>query len=182
MRAVLPPSRSEQAQAGAWASRLAQCRTKGAGEPAATRPDKPHEDIGVLWALLDDAVTNANVALAEAGLAERITMQGPGSERCYILVEADGEERTISISVALPEIVGHEKGGVFIGLGRTRLSIFLVPETHGADTRWLVATDGTEFTADLVHDIFLSVFGDDSAATFRLSPLGGSNLFQTPWS
>jgi hypothetical protein len=57
----------------------------------------------------------------------------------------------------------------------------VVPEAHGEQVRWLVATDGTELTASLVHDFFLSVFGDDASATYRLSPLSGSNLFQTPW-
>ena len=48
--------------------------------------------------------------------------------------------------------------------------------------RWLVASRTAEFTTDLVHDLFLSVFGDDPLATFRLSPLAGAELFETPWS
>ena len=83
--------------------------------------------------------------------------------------------------MALRGVGGHCHGGAFIGLGRTRLPIYVVPETHGKQLRWPVATDGTELTAGLVNNLFLSVFGDDAAATFRLAPLAGSDLFQMSW-
>lgn len=182
MRTTSSPTRPKSAQIGAWATRLAQCRNTSIGEPEAAHPDELLEDIHALWALFDDALTTANAALELAGLAEHVTLDGAGLERRYSLVDADGEERTISLSVALRGAPGHVNGGAFIGLSHTRSPIYVVPETHGEQVRWLVAANGTEFTADLVHDLFLSVFGDDAAATFRLSPLAGSDLFQTPWN
>jgi hypothetical protein len=182
MRVLSSAGQAKHAEAGAWAARLAQCRARDIGESETAHVAELPRATAALWTFFDDALAKANAALTQAGLVERISMRGTGIERLYWLVDADGEERTISISVALHETDGHNNGGAFIGLGRTRLSIFLVPVTHGEQVRWLVAADGTEFTSDLVHDLFLSVFGDDSSATFRLSPLGGSNIFQTPWS
>ena len=49
-------------------------------------------------------------------------------------------------------------------------------------SHWIVASSGLPFNIDMVHDLFLSVFADDPGATHRLSPLSGSDLFQTPWA
>jgi hypothetical protein len=182
MRTQSSPTRATSSDVDAWAARLAQCRIKEADATESLQTGELLVDIDVLFSLFDDALTKANAALARAGLVDRVTTRGTGIERSYSLVDANGEERVISISVALQGTAGHINGGAFIGLSRTRLAIYVVPAIHGEQVRWLVAAKGTEFTADLVHDLFLSVFGDDAAATFRLSPLGGSDLFQTPWS
>ena len=175
---LLPSStQATHTEAGTWASRLAQCRNRDTAEPVVAHSDELLDEINALWKMFDDARTEANTAL----LVERISVHHTGVERRYGLLDADGAERTISISVALRDVDGHDSGGAFIGLGGSRLAIYLVPETRGEQVHWL-AMDGTEFTLDLVHDLFLSVFGDDSAATFRLSPMAGSDLFQTPWS
>ncbi|HWE63650.1 MAG TPA: hypothetical protein VHB98_18200, partial [Chloroflexota bacterium] len=169
------------ARAGSWAARLAQCRNSKVSDRAIAHPDRLLEDIEALTTLFDNDLIEANIAFAQAGLVVRITLHAAGLERRYCLVDTGGEERSISISVALRRVAGHYHGGVFLRPGRTRLPIYVVPEALGEQVRWLVATDGTELTAGLVHDLFLSVFGDDAAATFRLSCLAGSDLFQPPW-
>ena len=47
---------------------------------------------------------------------------------------------------------------------------------------WQVAAPNAKLTPAVVQDLFLSVFADDPASTLRLSPLGGSDLFQSPWN
>lgn len=174
-------TRAADAWKGGWAVRLAQNRNRKIYGLEAARPDRLLKNIEALVPLFDDDLTLANAAFAQAGLEERITLHTLGSERRYRLVSADGEERSISILVALRRVAGRCQGGALIVLGRTRLPIYVVPEEYGEEVRWLVAANGTELTASLVHDLFLSVFGDDASATFRLSPLAGSDVFQTPW-
>ena len=48
--------------------------------------------------------------------------------------------------------------------------IYLVPSIDGKRLRWIVPQTGREWTAGAVHDLLLSVFGDDQAATTRLAP------------
>lgn len=137
--------------------------------------------IAVLWALFDDACTEANQALEAAGVPIRISMQHGCGERRYAAPAAEGVERSLSILVTLPVINGEVQGGASIGSSQSRLSVDLVPEIDRGGTYWIVVASGTRFTARIVHDLFLSTFTDDPEATYRLSPLSGRDLYQTPW-
>lgn len=66
--------------------------------------------------------------------------------------------------------------------GRSRLVIYLAPSVGRGVARWRVAATGYACTDALVHDLFLSVFGDDPEATLRLSPLSGHDIYQDIWS
>lgn len=64
---------------------------------------------------------------------------------------------------------------------RTRASIYLDAASNGSES-WTVLSSGRPFGVAEVHDLFLSVFGDDPGATARLSPITGVGLFEDPWN
>ncbi len=86
-------------------------------------------------------------------------MAGPG-----------GEHRHITVFVSLRGAAGRASGGAQVTTSQTRAIIYLVPAIDGRRLRWIVPPTGREWTAGVVHDLLLSVFGDDPAATTRLSP------------
>jgi hypothetical protein len=141
-----------------------------------------HTDAAALWVLFDEAVTTANAALEREGLPERITVEGSGTERRYTLAGTAGRAREIKVTFAAGPEDEAFAGSAFIGFSYTRACIRLVSAIAGSQMRWFFASQGAEFTADIVHDLFLSVFGDDPLATFRLSPMAGAELFETPWA
>ncbi len=174
--------RESQGAGDDWAEQLAQCRRPKPQTDEAPLGNPLLESMAVLWELFDTARLQANDALERAGVLERISLQRTGNERRYVLVGPDGSSRTISIFVNMPVVNGQVFGGVYIGNSQTRQPIFLVPVLQAHKVQWQVESMGIEFDKDLVHDLFLSVFGDDPMATCRLSPLSGFDAFETPWS
>ena len=165
-----------------WAERLARRQLP---EPHVheTPIAKPLlEATAALWELFDQARLQANEAMERAGAPERITVWRASNERRYGLAGHDGSARTISVFVNVSVVHAHVFGGVDINTSQTRQPISLVPVLEADTFRWQVASLGTWFDEDLVHNLFLSVFGDDPIATARLSPLSGIDAFETPWS
>jgi len=162
------------AETPTWARRFAQ-RVAHSQE---TIPDSAMEAeaqvtgaIGLLWSFLDTAVAQANAALADAGVGERITLHR--AEDAYRLqgVGWAGEPRSIDVLVSLRVLGAHASGGAQITTSGTRAHIDLVSPVDGTRPRWLIPRTDHELTAHVVDDLLLSVFGDDPAATGRLSPL-----------
>jgi hypothetical protein len=157
----------------AWAERLAQ-RRRHAQEAVPTREMRAEEwipgAITALWALLDEAVEQANAALEDAGLAERIGTRRTSWEYWLSMAGPGGEPREMALFVSLRAVEGRASGGAQITTSQTRATIYLVPAVHGGRLRWIVARTGRDFTPHVVDDLLLSVFGDDPAATVRLSP------------
>lgn len=167
---------------GNWAEHLAALWHAPVGTPSHAASDEVLDAVGALWALFDGATHEANAALVRAGSAEQMTMQRSGTERIYRLVGPDGSPREIRISPTISIAQGRRCGGAAITTSRTRAYIYLEPVRTGERMRWHVGDTGPEFTPALVHDLFLSVFADDPAATQRLSPVSGMDLFQVPWN
>ena len=174
--------RESQGAGDDWAEQLAKCRRPKPQTEEAPAGNPLLEGMAALWELFDAARLQANEALERAGVPERIGVQRTSNERRYVLAGPDGTSRTISIFVNMPVVNGQIFVGVYIGNSQTRQPIFLVPVLQAHKVQWQVASMGTEFESDLVHDLFLSVFGDDPMATCRLSPLSGFDAFETPWS
>ena len=157
----------------AWAERLAQHRlhAREAAPAGAVRADEwVPGAITALWALIDDAVGQANAALEHAGLAERIGARRTSQECWLDMTGPGGEQRHIAVFMSLRPVRDRASGGAHVTTSQTRATIYLVPSVDGGRLRWIVAQTGTEFTARVVDDLLLSVFGDDPAATVRLSP------------
>jgi hypothetical protein len=157
----------------AWAERLAQ-RRRHAQDAVPAGEARAEEwipgAITVLWALIDEAVEQANAALEDAGLAERIGTRRTSREYWLSMAGPSGEPREIALFVSLRAVEGRASGGAHITTSQTRATIYLVPSVHGGRLRWIVARTGRDFTAHVVDDLLLSVFGDDPAATVRLAP------------
>jgi hypothetical protein len=156
-----------------WAERLAQRRQHAqeavpAGEASAEEwiPGA----ITALWALIDEAVEQANAALDDAGLAERIGTRRTSREYWLSMVGPGGEPREMALFVSLQAVEGRASGGAQITTSQTCATIYLVPSVHGERLRWIVARTGRDFTPHVVDDLLLNVFGDDPAATIRLAP------------
>jgi hypothetical protein len=135
-----------------------------------------------LWALFDRATDAANKALARAGVPERIIVERSGAEGVYGLTGPDDTYREIRVTLTISVAHGLCCGGASIATSQTRLFGYLEPISSEERTLWRVGHSGPEFTPEVVHDLFLSVFGDDPAATQRLSPISGMDLFQIPWN
>lgn len=73
-------------------------------------------------------------------------------------------------------IAGRMHGGALINTSRAYVSFFAAPVIRSGKTRWRVGTSGHLLTAELVEDLFLSVFDNDAAAARRLAPLIASSL------
>jgi hypothetical protein len=160
-------------RSAAWAERLAQRRRHAQD---AVPAGEAHAEawipgaITALWALLDEAVEQANAALEDAGLAERIVTRRTSREYWLSMAGPGGEPREMALFVSLRAVEGRASGGAQITTSQTRATIYLVPSVHGGRLRWIVARTGRDFTAHVVDDLLLSVFGDDPAATVRLVP------------
>jgi hypothetical protein len=165
-----------------WAAVLAKCRHMESDHMHSEECLTARDEAIALWVLFDEAVVAANAALEREGLVDRISVEGDELERVYSLVDASGRPREIKVAFAKGSEDNELSSAALLTFSTTRGRIRLVPRINGYKLRWLVASRATEFTPDLVHDLFLSVFGDDPLATFRLSPLAGAELFETPWS
>ena len=156
-----------------WADRLAQ-RRRHAQNAVPAREVRAEEwipgAITALWALIDEAVEQANAALEDAGLAERMGTRRTSREYWLSMAGPGGEPREMALFVSLRAVVGRASGGAQITTSQTRATIYLVPSVHGGRLRWVVARTGRDFTPHVVDDLLLSVFGDDPAATVRLAP------------
>jgi hypothetical protein len=167
---VLPGEVHERT--ASWAERLAQHRlhTREDAPAGAVRADEwVPGAITALWALIDDAVEQANAALEHAGLAERIGARRTSQECWLAMTGPGGEPRHIAVFMSLRPAEGRASGGAHVTTSQTRATIYLVPSVDSGRLRWLVSQTGNEFTARVVDDLLLSVFGDDPAATIRLS-------------
>ncbi|MGH2410849.1 MAG: hypothetical protein ACRDGS_10855 [Chloroflexota bacterium] len=164
-----------------WATTLAR-HLRGAGAARTSALDPLPLMVEGLWSLFDDARAEANAALAQAGVPERIALEAAPNERRYVLTDPNGFQRTLSISLTLAVIDQQPCGWASICSSTSRGEIHLVPHVERGKVSWQVAAPGGKLTAAVVRDLFLNVFADDPAATLRLSPLGGRDLFQSPWN
>jgi hypothetical protein len=135
--------------------------------------------FGALWDLFDKARSQANEALRTYGIGEGIAVREEETLRRYCATGADGQERHIAV-LPLRRGEGGEAIGAYIGTSSTRATMYVVPMEKRGRVAWQVAASGQQFDADVVHDLFLSIFADDPAATSRLSPLSGTVYFQIP--
>jgi len=164
---------------GNWAEQLAQ-RAQGSKERRDEAENHPAA-LASLWNLFDRSLDQANAALGALGMAGKMELRDGPTERRYCAPGTGDAQRFIAI-VPLLSSGGHGRDtGAFVGTSTTRATMYLVPVTNGGRVGWQVAASGRPFDADVVHDLFLSVFADDPGATSRLSPLSGSSYFQTPW-
>jgi hypothetical protein len=174
----------EQADARtSWAQRLAQHQHQH--EAAAPKEDAEVSLLNAteqLWLPFDTAVHEANAALEAAGEPARISVTRTSHERNYSTTGPDGSVRTISVYLVLSVVDGQLSGGAYISTNQSRLSMYLMPSRIDGHAAWIVASSGRAFDDEMVQDLFLSVFADDPAATHRLSPLSGADLFETPWT
>jgi hypothetical protein len=165
-----------------WADQLAQhCRPKPP-ELESTVDTVLVNGVAALWELFDQARLQANAALERAAVHERIIVQHECNARSYALVSPAGSERTISVSINMPVVNDRIFGGIRIGNSQSRQSISLMPILWAGEIHWQVVSLNRRLDEGLVHDLFLSVFGDDPMATARLSPLSGFDGFETPWN
>jgi hypothetical protein len=171
----------ERGSTPAWADHLVRRVQQGHDAPMATQVPAAEwipGAIAALWTLLDEAVAQATAALARAGLPERILTRRTEREYWLSMSGPDGAPRQIALFASLRAVHGHASGGAQLTTSQTRASIYLVPSLAGGRLRWLVPAaaaactkpSGAEFTARVVDDLLLSVFGDDPAATLRLAP------------
>lgn len=155
-----------------WAERFAQRRrqTPEQGQEDDLRPDTwiPGA-MAALWALFDEAVTQATQALEQAGVTDRILTRRTSREYWLSMPGPDGARRSIAIFISLRPVNSHVSGGAQITTSETRAAMHLVPSINGGRLRWLVPAVATEFSAPVVDDLILSIFADDPAATGRLT-------------
>ena len=165
-----------------WAQQLVA--RQHAAAPAVRDDPQPSTDaaIAALWSLFDTAYSEANAAFEAMGEPGRISVTRTPAQRIYTTTAPDGSLRTITIFLVLPVADGRLCGGAYIATNRSRLAMYVVPGVEQGRVRWRVANGGQAFTSEIVHDLFLGVFGDDPEATLRLSPLSGHDRFQEPWS
>lgn len=138
--------------------------------------------VAALRTLFESGCAEANAALALQSQPERITRQRYGLEHRYSAGRPATDRRFISLFISVPAMDGHLFGGAYINTSRTLPSIYLVPHILGGVVCWTANSTGTPFTAQVVRDLFAGVFRDDTAASERLAPLVGYDLFRTPWS
>ncbi len=159
----------------AWTQRLAQGRWRT--REAIQTPARSGDELWIpaameaLWTLFDTAIEQANDALEQAGLADRITGRRTAQEYRVTMEEPSEEQRHIIAFASLQAVHGHASGGVLITTSATRAAIHLLPTCDKGLPRWIVAATQEEFTADDLNDLFLVSFGDDATATTRLCGL-----------
>jgi hypothetical protein len=164
-----------------WAQRLvhpASAETEPVKPPMAWIP----EAIEGLWSMLDEAVEQANTTLARLDVPRRIVAEKDENEWRFTYTAADGSERWISIFLVMPPGGGTGCGSGYLSTSQSRAFIYLMPALEKGRPVWRIEAAEMPFGVDMVHDLFLSVFGDDPVATLHLSPLGGHDLFHLPWS
>lgn len=164
-----------------WATALAR-RFRGAEAARHSALDPLPMMVEALWSLFDAARSEANAALAQVGVPERIVLEATPNERRYLLSEPNGFQRWLSITLTLAVIDQQPCGWAAIRGSGSRAEIHLVPRVERGNVSWQVAAPNATLTPAVVQDLFLSVFADHPAATLRLSPLGGSDLYQSPWN
>jgi hypothetical protein len=111
--------------------------------------------ITALWALIDEAAEQANAALEDAGLAERIGTRRTSREYWLSMAGPGGEPREMALFVSLRAVEGRASGGAQITTSQTWATIYLIPSVHGGRLRWIVARTGRDFTAHVVDDLLL---------------------------
>ncbi len=160
-------------QGPAWAERLAQL-VRHTHEPEPPHGPRPEEWMpgatALLWVQFDAAVREANAALERAGLRERIVGHHAGDEYRLTAPGLLGSDRSLTVFAQLRAVKGQVSGGAQITTSETRAMIYLTPSIAGGRVRWLLPRTGAEFSAQVVDDLLLSVFGNDPAATQRLAP------------
>lgn len=151
-------------------------------------PEPFHQPATVLWVseavralaeMFDEAVEQANATLARFHAPHRIASEQCDNQHRFTFVADDGGERWITLF--LTPSTGGAHGGARLSTSQSRASIYLIPVLEKNHPGWRTEMTGLPFTTATVHDLFLSVFADDPASTLRLSPLGGHDLFQSPW-
>jgi hypothetical protein len=164
-----------------WTARLANSRVA----QHAPRPLTSHTDVTRaaqdLWALFNDATAEANRAAALLGGVEPIQVERRDQECWYRTVGPDGTPRAIGVSISVLTTCDGNYAYARITTSQTRCTIDLVPISRGPRVRWVSPTSGDEFTLNVIHDLYLSVFADDPRATARLSPVSGLDLYQAPF-
>ena len=139
------------------------------------------EATGELLSLFERGRAEADALLERSGRPERIALRRDGIERRYSI--GDGSDaRFLALFLAVPACDGHIFGGAYVNSSATAPSIYLRPSIADGVARWTLPLSGTAFAAATVRDLFLSVFEGDAAATGRVAPLVGCDLWLTPWS
>lgn len=155
-----------------WAKKFALRlqKVKVAEAPQETGVEKwPTDALEMLWAMFDEAIEQAQRALEEYGIAERIVYERGGHDYRLRMTGPDGKPRQIAVFANVAVVGGHISGGSHISTSQTRATIYLVPSLDGDHLHWIVEATGKEFTPRVLDDLFLSVFSDDPAATRRLA-------------
>src|SRR5947209_688080 len=133
-----PRTLRAQAGPGTWAERLARRRNAGLHSEHAVHPETLLDAIAGLWTLFDSATVQANVAFEQYGLPDRVVVEGTNVERRYCLADPEGPERAVTVSLAMPVPDGFTYGGAFVGISRTRSTMYLTPEVDGEHVQWVV--------------------------------------------
>jgi len=166
-----------------WARTLADRLTTGI-VPAETDQctlEVAGQAADALWALFDQARTQANDALARTAAPVRIGVEAGVYDRQYMLVGSNRADRVLSVFLAPASPDGHTCGEATIHGSQSRAGIHVTPVRDGTCVRWQAAHSGAPLTEETIHTLFLSEFGDDPIATLHLSPLAGTDLYETPW-
>ena len=139
------------------------------------------EAVGELLSLFEHGRAEADALFERSGRSERIALRRDGNERRYSIGDAS-DARFLALFLSVPASDGHIFGGAYVNSSATTPSIYLRPSIADGVARWTLPLSGTAFTAATVRDLFLSVFESDAAATGRVAPLVGCDLWLTPWS
>jgi hypothetical protein len=136
-------------------------------------PDDSQLDaaMALFWTPFEDAVAQANCALARLGLKDRLAIERTGSQRWIRFAGAEGRELAISVFITARARDGQIAGGAILTTSQLRAAICVSPVLEAGDVRWVVPATGMPFTADMVNDLFLSVFSHDPVATGSFTPL-----------
>jgi hypothetical protein len=155
-----------------WAKQLAERRKarNAVTKPVAQAETQRMDVIQILWKMFDDAVEQAQDALNEYGIAERIEIERTSHDYQLSMLGPEGEPRKIIVFANVRMVDGQMSGGSHIATNQTRATIYLVPTEADDRLHWIVAATGKEFTPPVISDLFLSVFTDHPTATRRLSP------------
>src|SRR5262249_9820919 len=131
---ALPPAEAN------WGERLARGRrrTQEAAQAGGVRvEDWIPGAIREVRALFDEAALEANAALEEAGLADRIEQEGR-----YFRLRGPHSQGYIAISISLRAVDGRASGGAEITSSETRAIIHLKPRVAGDTVCWIVRETG----------------------------------------
>ncbi len=163
-----PAPENEQDSTPEWARQLAQRRREHHAAPAPPQKGADEwvpEAITALEQLFDQAIAQANLAFEVAALQDSLSRDGT-----VIVATGPTGARQISYFVSLRSVHGHGSGGAVISTSVTSAVIYIVPRVSAGTPHWFVLPTGAAFDLAAVQDLFLAVFGDDPAATSRISP------------